>query len=400
MKKVDKSPKRTNSLRYYANKYVDSPTDNAIIRNHDVSKLFFNELKFMLMNKERINITMLGTTREGKSTQGIFLGNWINEQAVKLKVFPENKKFGINNIARSQSEMDKLMRDPTINNTVIVVDEFAESDETGENITVIQAIRNQISDVHAGRYVHQIWISPTEIMDKNSQIILQVETTDKKNCITMNWLWYKLFKANHYVMQLLGYVDINVKSLISNWINYDIESKFYKFNRSKEDNDLIEYWRKKDFYVEYMCRKFEKMEMLTREKIFKERDLDYAELTLNVVKQLKPLCKVNILDNKIVESFTRIEARKLDLPFSILGSNIASEKIYSILKLWNAFHKVNKILAKTEKDYINKKIQYDDYFIKINELKQVRDNLTKTISEIEKEFEKLVSIKKKYDKLN
>ena len=91
------------------------------------------------------------------------------------------------------------------------------------------------------------------------------------------------------------YSDFDVSKLIKNWLK--AENTFFNYLKNKKDEDrkFIEMWSKKDFYVKYMCRKYEKIELMNREGILHARDLDYADIRKTIIDNLKSLASLNII---------------------------------------------------------------------------------------------------------
>jgi len=119
---------------YYALKYLDNSTTDEEIRTIDMTEEFWNELKEIYEAGEIINININGLPTKGKSTIGGEIATYIVEKLI-------HKSISIHNIARDQQEFSKMMRDPKLNNTCILIDEWNELESTGENATIEDYIK-------------------------------------------------------------------------------------------------------------------------------------------------------------------------------------------------------------------------------------------------------------------
>lgn len=373
---------RTNSLYWYANKYTQNLTDAEEIQKIDMTDIFIKELYYQVENGELVNININGRVRTGKSTLAMTIGEQIIWKALqKSKQRPKTENFGMKNIARDQQEYNKMMREPETAYTVICIDENNDLENTGENSSIEKAMERTISNVHAGRYVHKIACSPKDTIDDNADIIITTIGIDKPTATTHANLYYKYIEAGQENIQLLGYIRISVWETVKNWES-KVKKHFYKPERNKNDEKIIEEWKKKDWYVEYVTKKHEKMELITQEGILRPRMLDYSEIILSITKKLKNLTKIDrIIDNNMIKNTVKAVARERRIPMSIMGEELITREIQGVLKLYENFHKLNKRLngLKTKKEILRKnrdKMQNNEYY-------KARDNLKEEIKEIE-----------------
>jgi len=385
---------------------------------------FLKELKKMIFNGEIIHINVNGTVRSGKSTMIIKLGQIVIGLVNEYN--KTNKKFGIRNIARDQQEYSQKLRDHMLSNTVIVVDEWNALEEGGENSTIEKQLLINVNDVQAVRYIHTISASPTNEMNSNSEIYLEVIPLDKTGGTirpVRSLLYYNLYRGGQRYKILLGYVDINVEELIRNWLK--IKKRFYKSNeedyteeeirkmkkengkffenlmKTEEDIKIIESGRKKDFYIEYMIRKSQKIDLLNKEGIFRSRDLEYAVLRKRVIEKLRRLMKLGSLTRDIIGSYIMTEASRLKIPFTILGNEREISKTSSILSLWGSYFRtlsslngIKTRLLKTVnplvKEALLEKKEFQERALK---------DLQEGIEMQEEELDRLCKLKAKYDKI-
>lgn len=398
---MDKPTFETNRLYLMAREYIDKAVSNEEIRGVDVTDDFWIEVEEEIRNGEIVVIQLIAKPRMSKSTTGIYIGQEIHERQMKFGKIPENSpKFGIKNIARDQQEYSKLMRDPDTFNTVIVTDESNELEDTGENVTVERALNNSFSNVQAGRYVHRVNCSPRDLIDPNTDIILESISVDKKNKITHCYLYYRLFQGGVEYRQLVGYVDFDVSKLVKNWLDHVI-MHFMKKEKDKteEDRKVIEKWRKRDFYVEYMIRKYEKMEIITREGIMKPRTLDYAGAILEVIGNLKDLTRLqgNLINRSVIRNYVKLHCRERKIPLSIIGEDLMTSECEGVLNLWKSYFQCHRQeIALTDKLF---KLGRTDIVMEsqIKLVRKMEDELLKTINAQMTEFKHYEEVNNKYN---
>lgn len=384
------------NMLYWALKYSSKPTDESEIQKIDMTPLFYQDIMHFFKNNDVVRVGIKGIVRGGKSTEGIALAQSLFRMGQECGTIDGRKRFTINNVLRSQHEYDKVIRNPEVSNTLMLVDEFAQADETGENITLLQAIRKQMFDVQAARYIHTISLSPDTLIDDSINVILEVVQADKEKMITRNWLYYNLHKGGAQYMQLLGYVDVYVGDLIAVFKRNNMEKLFYKENKSSEELAKIQEIRKIDLYTDYMYRKFEKMDIMNKEKIYREREMDYAECALAVIDDLKPFCQLGMVTTKVIDSYVRIHTRRLDLPQTILGSKLMNDRIEGTIQMWEAYYKMTAKINKL--DASKHEMEQTDYELRRAKLELMCEKLHDGAIAVTDYFKNLVEVKKRYDK--
>lgn len=419
-----KEKRKVSGLRKKAEELYLKPEDEKERQTKDQTKPFYKELKRMVFNGEIIHINVNGPVRSGKSTLIIELGRRILEMVNDHN--KTNKEFTINNIARDQQEYSKKLRDHTLNNTVIVVDEWNALEEGGENATIEKQLLSNINDVQAVRYIHTIAASPSEEMNINSEIYLEVIPADKTGKgikPIRSLLYYNLYRGGQRFKILLGYIDTEVEELIKNWLKikrifykakqeeWEEEKKqeimkkgrkeYYKIFRTKKEEKRVKEAREKDFYIEYMIRKSKKIDLLNKEGIFRNRDLQYAVLRKEVVDKLKKLAKLGSLTRDIIGNYIMMVASKHKIPFTILGNEREVAKTASILSLWRSYFKTLKQLnniktriLKAKKPEIREAYKEKKMF-----LEGALKDLEQGIRMQEEELDRLCSLKEEYDRI-
>ena len=308
-KKTKRKAFKTNTLYAMANEYRKNLTDESEIEKIDMTEILEREEELMIKNGEIILENVNAKMRLGKSTMAMARALRIFGLLKKYKKQPKSAQFGIKNIARDDQEFSKLMRNPDLQNTVIVTDESNELEQTGENVTVENALKQVFSDVQAGRYIHRISCSPKGVLDPNTDIMLSVIAIDKQTKVTRAKLYYRFNEGGAEYTQLLGFVDTYVGHLLKEWET--VKQVFIKTNKTKKEQKLVDTAKKNSWYVLYMFKKYEKMELITKEGIFRPRMLDYAKIILAVTNELKPLCKISsLINSNIIRNYIKLNFKK------------------------------------------------------------------------------------------
>lgn len=366
----------------------------------DLSEKLLKELERQIKNKETISLQINSKPRLGKSTLGILLGMYIHNVLKKYKMKSEEDYFGMKNMARDQNEKIKKMRNPELMYDIIVTDESNALEDTGENVTVEKAQREVFSDVQAGRYIHGIWICPEGTMDKNCDIKLEIRNKDKGLIHTR--VYYFIKSSYYYGWVLIGIADFDVSNLIKNW-NKKVEERFFRYLKEKRDEDrkFIEYWSKKDFYVEYMCKKYEKMELMNREGILHARDLDYADIRKTIVDSLKPLAELKIIPmqrlKNNIKSKIETEFRRRKMPMSILGKEQEYERISGQLEMYRSLVEIRSSKQMIIRQMQKNKITQNVYNESMALLKNAEEEMEREIKEREEQMIKLIKLKERYE---
>lgn len=365
----------------------------------DLSVKLLKELEREVKNKEIISLQINSKPRLGKSTLGILLGKFIYDTLKKYEMKKKEDVFGMDNIARDQNEKVKKMRNPDLMYDVIVTDESNALEDTGENATVEKAQRDVFSDVQAGRYVHGIWVCPDGIMDKNTDIKLEVRNKDKGLIHTR--VSYHLRTSFYEGWVLIGVADFDVTELIRQWLL--VEGRFMRYLKEKREDDrkYVEYWAKRDFYVQYMCKKYEKMELMNREGILHARDLDYAEIRQTVINSLKELAKLTIIPIQRLRSNViakiEMEFRRRKMPLSIIGRSGEFERVMSMINTYRSLTEVKQNINSLKVRYAKGKIKEDEFNKTATILKKAEEELENEIRESEEQLDRLVRLNAKYN---
>jgi hypothetical protein len=382
--------KQTFTLNLFEKLAIDNANNleesKKIFEEVDLSPIFWDGIDFVIKNGELVNLQINAQVRKGKSTLGCELGDGIIEKLVKYNHKPKGYTMNINNIVRSQQEYSDVMKRGNLANDFILIDEFDAMDDTGENSSVEQRLREKMSDIFAGLYVHKVSCSPTDVVDKNADLFIEVIATNKERRETLTHIYFNLMQNGVRTKIPIGRCVFSVAKVISRWVEIQgIFIKNYEMNNAKElgeilsendlkqlnkDNNLIESIRKEDYYVDYMVRKYFKMKLTTKEGIYNSRDLDNAEIILDVVLENKEMAMyTDSFDINMVKAYVDIVARRNKMVLSLIGKKEIIDKSMGILLQYKAFKKNRKQLDTEERKFKALSKDYD------KEIKQAESKL-------------------------
>lgn len=359
-KKIKKETYKINNLLQLAMKYLNSLEGDDEIAKRNETDLFYYELYKIYENKELININVNGTVAKGKSTVAIALCKWILENCL-------GKEMSIKNIARTQIEASKMMRDKDFHDTVIVIDEWDTMEEGGANATAESGLMKHMSDVHAQRNNHRISCSPKEDVDANADIYIEVIQADKDKEKTLCHLYFKVFKAGIEHKQIVGYIEINVKDVL-----------------------------KEGYYTEYRERKFNKMNLMTEHGIFRARTLDYSKIIWITAENLKPLAERGEINRELIKNYLEMISREHKIPTTMLGKNEWVEEIIGLLspykQIYKRYLKIDALMRQRRKDPENTKIP-----VMLHAERKIIEDLTEMIKKQTEEYVTRIRIAKAYN---
>lgn len=387
-----------NTFYTNADEYSRLGTSEEELLRFESTSLFIKEITKMIMNGELININLNAQVRKGKSTLGIVLAYIV--LYILNRLGKSNEIFDMMNIARDQQEEAVRMRNPELFNSVIMTDEWNETEDTGENVTSEKALANTYSDVQAARYIHKIKCSPKDKPDKNADIIIEVIEAHKGYGVTHCRLYFDIIKQGFEHRQLLGYINIPVFSIIETWVN-EIEPIFLKPNKTPEEKERILKARQTDFYVEYMCKKYEKMDVCNKEGIYRTRELTYAKLKLDAEQELMTAVQLNYITKDMIKNTVKRLARKHKIILSELGKRNLADEISGIMGSWKAFFTMHKkrAILKSNQDNPKKAIEKKKYDHLYKTYSEEIEKIEKDIRATQEELQKQHQIYVKYNEI-
>lgn len=306
-------------LHYEALKLAEETPTMEDIRKRDVSHLFVVELHKRHEKENIINIQIRGEQTSGKSLCGYAILRYISGNIWKI---PCNVQM----ICPDQIAFLEKVRDISLSNTCLMIDEWNELSTTGYNATTYQALLTHFNEVQAQRHIDKISCSPEKIIDPTARIILEVMDKDIQRKTTRCLCFYVIHKEGMRIEQPLGFVDIDVSQAM-----------------------IDKTW------LVYRKRKFERMTMLMEKGIIDNRKSDESIVILKVVEKLKDMAIVNgIVQRDLIRSYIDIVQDKFT-PISIYGEDKLTGTIYGILTLLKTVASINiriqrlqKVIEKTD----------------------------------------------------
>jgi hypothetical protein len=287
------------------------------------------------------------------------------------------------------------MRNKNTMFTTLVVDEHDTGAEGGENSTAEKAQRKTMADLHAGRYINTISVSPEGRANPSARILIEVVKPDPHTRTTHCILRYRLPRGDHDHTQILGYLNIDVNPLIANW--EDRVKKVFLSNLkypTPKKKKWLEIERKKDFWVEYQIRKYEKMKLITEHGINKPQLLDYSIIILNTIEGLRKLARLGkkVLSASLIQNRIKREFRQTGMNYTIVGKKIATEEAEGILDLFVFQAKIKKDIATAKLKIRKAKTKLESEELKEN-IKLYQGEMKELMEEIEFQMNELYEIK-------
>ncbi len=268
-------------------------TDDEVMQ-YDRTELFWATLKDKINHNEIIDIAVRGEVRLGKSTIEAEIvwkiNRYLIEQQKLLQESPERRNPKTYKIQYKCP--DTLWKPPTIQNpekhktfsflkhlipdqteflryvfrdkltepeenVMVGIDEYNKLANTGTNAFHESAYYEQYSNMFASRFVHRVSATPTDVIDKNATIILDIKGRNFEDRTTTCMIQYRSITDNYtqrlgrvtfYVGDLIGntylmierYLKTIIKEYIKNKWKRTIEKIYMKY-----DDDNNEYHRTK-----------------------------------------------------------------------------------------------------------------------------------------------------------
>lgn len=412
---------KSNGLYHRANKYRKFPTNEDEIEQIDMTDVYNAELDYMVSHGEIISININAKMRLGKSTAGLSEADKIFKLLVKHGIRKKGERFGVVNIAHDQSEYADKMRDPATTFTVIAVDEENESEETGQDTSVIKAQQNDFSNIHADRYVHRVSMSPKSISDGNADILLYITGVNEVTMETHAKLYYRYWEGQVEYTQILGYIRIPVKHIIKDWIEtirplfykkLQLEADISKYDNNKKSkvredllteigklNRRIREAQKTDWYVHYYMKKRKRLDLLTKYKITKPRILKYAPVILRIITRFERIIPYQaLIKREIIKNNVKLEMKKIGIPQSIVGEELTTQEVMGIIEAMKSFYIVSQQIKKLEKSRNDGKITEGYFEVEKHNLEAVKKDMKENVQLQVDEYKKCIELLEEYNR--
>jgi predicted nucleic acid-binding Zn-ribbon protein len=128
--------------------------------------------------------------------------------------------------------------------------------------------------------------------------------------------------------------------------------------------------------------------------------MDYSTVILNVIDKLIPLSKSsNILNEKIIKNYIKIEMQKEKIPTSIVGIKLASEEASGVIDLYKSFFKTINKIKTIEKKLNDPKnaANFKELGEEKNSIEKMKDELYNAIEIQMEEYKTMKELKERYN---
>lgn len=285
-------------------------------KRFDVTELVWYSLETRLKAREQINIQIRGDPTTGKSTLGSKFKFRINTM---LSVAPAVLSASNKLIFSDQVEFLRWIG-MKMNNICIQIDEFNRMIATGYNATTEMTLFDYYSDVFAQRFVHRVSCAPSQMIDRNCYLILDIEGRDLERKVTRVKVTYRdIITGDEMVV---GHMDVYVGDI------------------------MIMPWYKK-----YREKKFKRMELLENNGIRDVRELEFAFISIKAFTQLSEMAKTKKVPISTVNKTVDIIRRSQGRIYSMLTMNEISSRCKGLLDLLTDKHNYMKLQNKAKEDW-------------------------------------------------
>lgn len=276
----------------------------------DITDLFYLELENKVRNGEKINIQLNANVRAGKSITAMAITKYINEELI-------GKNMNLALICADHLDFMRRIRNIDVENVCYEIDEFNPMASVGLNATTEAKVWEHFSEIQANRLIHTISCSPRGITDKLAEVIVEPRYADKingkNNCIVK----YRSVEGFGADYKIIGHIWVDVKPIL-----------------------------KAKWYQAYLIKKDAKIDLFAKNNIKDIREIESAEIILDVFKQLKIITKYMKITRDYISSYVQAEITKKQQQLSFFGINDIVAKVKGLLEQINALNDIeNEISA-------------------------------------------------------
>lgn len=300
-------------LRAIFNEVRESAMSEEEAKQMDITNSVWHSFETSIASKEPINFQVRGNPSTGKSTVCAKLVYGINEMLGATPSFLENMHRVI---FSDQIEFLRFTKSGQTN-LGIQIDEWNRMVQTGYNATTEMTLFDYYSDVFAQRFVHRGSCAPSQVVDRNCYLFLDVEGRDLERKVTHLKVTYRDIITGESMV--IGHMKVFVGDII-----------------------------KLNFYELYRNKKFKRMELLEKNGVKDVRDLEFAYISLKVFSTLCEMAKsmkvkLNTV-NKTVDMIRRQEGRV----YSMLTMNEITGRCKGLLDLLTEKKEIERKLQKAK----------------------------------------------------
>jgi len=331
-------------LLYETIKYSNTDEEELISSpKSDITDLYYAELEDRIRLGEKIDHQLNGNVRGGKSVTAQALTKYVNEVLI-------GKKMDIKYITADHLDFMRKTKDINVENCCYSIDEFNPMASVGLNATTEQKVWEHFSEIQANRLIHTYSCSPSGITDKQADIILEPRFTDKKNFRNNCIVRYRAIEAFGVDYKIIGHIWVDVKPVL--------QAKWYQI---------------------YLIKKDAKINLFVKNNIKDPREIEAAEIILDVYNQLKDIAKIMKISRDYISSYAQASITEKQQQLSFFGINDIVSKVKGLLEQITAIDDLNKTISSANNS--KSKINYSDREIKDMQttLQKMESNLSKIL---------------------
>lgn len=324
----------TDPLRQIFNEVKETAISEEEAKTVNVTNSVWHSFETRLASNEPINCQIRGDPATGKSTVGSKIGLTISREiGLNQGILDGYNKF----IFSDQIEFLRFMN-TKMENIAIVIDEWNRMVNTGYNATTEMTLFDYYSDVFAQRFVHRISCAPSNVVDKNCYLFLDIEGRDLEKKVTRLKVIYKDIVTGESLV--IGHFDIYV-------------------------GDTMQM----PWYGKYREKKFKRMELLEKNGIRDIRELEFADVALRAFLILSDTAKTVRIKTNTINKTVDMVRRQQGRIYSMLTMNEITGRVKGLLDLLNEKksleRKFGKMKMGEEKNMVMRAIENIDKIFKL-----------------------------------
>lgn len=272
------------TLRYFELKEVRGIPEIELLQ-YDVTELVYETIKFRTDHQQLMNMTIRGQVTGGKSTVGIHL--MYNHNRYLVQSGRQPVALPIQEFILSDNSEYLRFADKDYTNVALLIDEYNTMTETGLSATTEMKLYDYNSDVFAQKMRHRYTCTPTLIVDKNSDLILETIGQNKEEETTICKVIYR--DTIYGNLCLLGTARIKISDVI--------HTEWYKA------------YRKKKFY---------RMDLLEKRGITSIKEFEWAQISRDVFAKLSTYARHKKIPAERISGFIEVAREAKNRYYSIL----------------------------------------------------------------------------------
>lgn len=298
VQQIEEAQILTDPLRQIFNEVKETAISEEEAKQVNITNSVWHSFETRLASNEPINVQIRGDPATGKSTVGSKIGITISRDiGMNQGQLDAYNRF----IFSDQIEFLRFMSSK-MKNIAIVIDEWNRMVNTGYNATTEMTLFDYYSDVFAQRFVHRISCAPSNVVDKNCYLFMDIEGRDLEKKVTRLKVIYKDIVTGESLV--IGHFDIFVGDTMQT-----------------------------PWYAKYREKKFKRMELLERNGIRDIRELEFADVSLKAFGILSETAKTVRIKVNTINKTVDMVRRKQGRIYSMLTMNEITGRVKGLLDL-------------------------------------------------------------------